>query len=354
MQSEMCVKNRINYLFVLAMLLGVAKNTCASQKGYSLDESASFQQITSSSVVTEYSPLSYAEYDINAKVDTGGANLSAAPILGLPGGGSVTFPTGTNFSPTLPTGSGYDQYWVDVANGNNLASVGAASGSGMFTYTLGNATARPAILLNTTSPSFPVTPMLANGGTWNGSTLLLDPTATNTLTFNTSSFTTYTSGLGGVVTYHLLDTNGVNILPKSQSVYVPDIGSTQPALTSFTIVPGTMTNGRAYIVQADYKQVENINTNIFTGTGIPANFIGVASYATSTYITILAQTPSLTGTQGGKQIIVSWPPTMTGWTLQTNNNLATGTWGNYLGPVSNNSVTNSATTGNLFFRLMHP
>lgn len=350
----MSAKCSFNYLTLFALLLVVATNSRASQKSYTLDESASFQQVNSSSVVTGYSPLSYAEYDINAKVDTGGANLSAAPILGLPGGGSLTFPTGTNFSPTLPTGSGYNQYWVDVASGNNLASVVAASGSGTFTYTLGNATAQPTNFLNTANPGFPVTPMLTSGGTWSGSTLLLDPTATNTLTFNTSSFSTYTSGLGGVVTYHLLNTNGVNIVPKSQSVYVPDIGSTQPALNSFTIVPGTMTNGQAYIVQADYKQVESINTNTFTGTGIPANFIGVASYAISTYITVLAQTPMLTSTHVGNQVVVSWPLTATGWTLQTNNNLATSAWGNYLGPVSNNSVTNSATTGNLFFRLTHP
>jgi hypothetical protein len=349
----MSFKWGFNHLIVFALLLVMATNSRASQKSYSLDESASFQQVSSSSVVNGYSPLGYAKYNINAKVDTGGMNLSAAPILGLPGGGSVTFPTGTNFSPTLPTGSGYNQYWVDVANGNNLASVAAASGSGTFTYTLGNATAQPTNILNTASPGFPVTPRLANGGTWSGSTLLLDPAATNTLTFNSSSFTTYTSGLGGLVTYHLLDNNGVNILPKSQSVYVPDIGSTQPALTSFTIAPGTMTNGQACIVQADYKQVESINTNTFTGTGIPANFIGVASYATSTYITILAQTPSLASTHAGNQVVVSWPLTTTGWTLQTNNHLVTGTWGNYLGPVSNNSATNSATTGNLFFRLMH-
>jgi hypothetical protein len=40
-----------------------------------------------------------------------------------------------------------------------------------------------------------------------------------------------------------------------------------------------------------------------------------------------------------------------GWTLQTNVNLATGSWGNYTGTVVNNSVTNSPPVGNLFFRL---
>jgi hypothetical protein len=64
--------------------------------------------------------------------------------------------------------------------------------------------------------------------------------------------------------------------------------------------------------------------------------------------------PLLTITYAGNQAIVSWSPSATGWTLQTNNNLATGTWGNYGGAVINNTVTNSPPTGNLFFRLSHP
>ena len=61
--------------------------------------------------------------------------------------------------------------------------------------------------------------------------------------------------------------------------------------------------------------------------------------------------PLLTITLVGNQAIVWWSPSATGWTLQTNSSLATGTWGNYLGTVSNNSITNSPPVGNLFFRL---
>jgi hypothetical protein len=61
--------------------------------------------------------------------------------------------------------------------------------------------------------------------------------------------------------------------------------------------------------------------------------------------------PTLIITHVGNQAIVSWDPSATGWTLQTNNNLSTGTWDNYLGTVVNNSVTNSPPTGNVFFRL---
>ncbi|MGP8240135.1 MAG: hypothetical protein ACLQVW_32630 [Limisphaerales bacterium] len=61
--------------------------------------------------------------------------------------------------------------------------------------------------------------------------------------------------------------------------------------------------------------------------------------------------PLLTISYSGNHAIVSWPSSVTGWTLQTNVNLAAGIWGNYLGPVVNNSVTNAPPTGNLFFRL---
>jgi len=61
--------------------------------------------------------------------------------------------------------------------------------------------------------------------------------------------------------------------------------------------------------------------------------------------------PWLAITYTGNQAIVSWPASVTGWMLQTNNNLATPTWGNYLGPVVNNRLTNAPPNGNLFFRL---
>ncbi len=61
--------------------------------------------------------------------------------------------------------------------------------------------------------------------------------------------------------------------------------------------------------------------------------------------------PTLTITYVGNQAVISWPPSFTGFTLQTNTTLASGTWGNYLGNVVNNSITNAPVRGNLFFRL---
>jgi hypothetical protein len=65
--------------------------------------------------------------------------------------------------------------------------------------------------------------------------------------------------------------------------------------------------------------------------------------------------PLLTITYAGNKAIVSWPSPSTGFVLQTNSNLATGTWVNYGGIVGDNgaikSETNAPPVGNLFFRL---
>jgi len=59
----------------------------------------------------------------------------------------------------------------------------------------------------------------------------------------------------------------------------------------------------------------------------------------------------LTIIYANNQAIVSWPSSVSGWTLQTNNQLAGGAWNNFSGPIISNTMTNSPTKGNLFFRL---
>jgi hypothetical protein len=63
--------------------------------------------------------------------------------------------------------------------------------------------------------------------------------------------------------------------------------------------------------------------------------------------------PTLYITRSPGQAVVFWDPSVTGFTLQTNANLSTATWGNYLGQVVNNRATNAPPAGTVFFRLMH-
>jgi hypothetical protein len=56
----------------------------------------------------------------------------------------------------------------------------------------------------------------------------------------------------------------------------------------------------------------------------------------------------------GDQAVISWPSSLSNWTLWTNNDFAGETWGKYTGPIVNNTVTTSTSAGNLFFRLSFP
>src|SRR5581483_4455421 len=99
-------------LFIVALFFCVicasrASSGGGSQTQFRIEEQQIVQQTGPSALVPGYGRLGYSQYDLNANVKTGGASLSAAPIISTPLGGSFTFPVGTNFSPTKPSGSGY-------------------------------------------------------------------------------------------------------------------------------------------------------------------------------------------------------------------------------------------------------
>jgi hypothetical protein len=106
---------------------------------------------------------------------------------------------------------------------------------------------------------------------------------------------------------------------------------------------GTSTNGR-------YSLSGTIGQPDASGAMHGGNY-SVTGGFWSLYAVQTPGAPLLTITFVGNQAVVSWDSSITGWTLQTNANLTTPTWGNFLGNVVNNSVTNSPSKGNVFFRL---
>jgi hypothetical protein len=68
--------------------------------------------------------------------------------------------------------------------------------------------------------------------------------------------------------------------------------------------------------------------------------------------------PLLTITRLGNNALVSWLATATGFSLQTNANVAASSWVKYGGTITTSNGTNSITVtppmGNLFFRLANP
>jgi len=295
----MNAKSRVLYLFSLTLLLGTAWNARAGNGSfttYEIHEQNSLTQTGPSSFIAGI-PNGSDQFSIVASIDSGGASLSAAPILVLPAptldipDGSITLPAGPNSEPLWSSGKGYNVYhWGDGYT--TTAELNSVYGSGTFKFILGDATATPTLSLNMATPIFPISPAVTSGGIWSNGDLLINAITGATLTFNTSSFTGYSTGLGGQIKLELVDPATLMPIVKPEiSQNIPSLGKTDPALTSFTIAPGFLVAGESYLFQANYSHYTGFNTTSFTGTGITGNPLGASSYLTSTFITIEAVVP---------------------------------------------------------------
>lgn len=95
-------------------------------------------------------------------------------------------------------------------------------------------------------------------------------------------------------------------------------------------------------------------TNTYLGSGvwdtIPVLYAGQSAFLNVSTV----PSPALNIVELDNQVIVSWPSSYTtNWILQTNGDLTFGSWGNYPAPIVNNSVTNSALAGQLYYRLIY-
>jgi hypothetical protein len=160
------------------------------------------------------------------------------------------------------------------------------------------------------------------------------------------------------------------VLNPDGTLFTPQTSTNPPIPPAFTGLNGTYLLG-------DKLPTTDIGTNIFLDILGRLPYVGeqVSTLSsTSTYLgggnwdllptldpgqavflkVMAPPPPLLTIIDNNNQVIISWPLSFIGWTLQTNNNLLTGGWGNYAGTVVNNAVTNPPIRGNLFFRLMYP
>jgi len=109
------------------------------------------------------------------------------------------------------------------------------------------------------------------------------------------------------------------------------------------------------------------STGVRTGTNIVTTEFSIPTYVpTGTYSLVavangiasdpisFSVAPVLSIAHSGSNVIVSWPALVTGWTLQTNDNLTTGVWGDYSGTIVNNAASITPSSGTLFFRLTTP
>ncbi len=113
---------------------------------------------------------------------------------------------------------------------------------------------------------------------------------------------------------------------------------------------GTTTNGTVYAVSGTIGQPDAgyLTGGSYAITGGFWGVIGAVQTPGSPYLTIKAASPN---------VLISWPASSTGFTLQENSDLKTTNWSN-VGQTVNvvngtNVVTVPASSGNMFFRLIN-
>jgi hypothetical protein len=113
---------------------------------------------------------------------------------------------------------------------------------------------------------------------------------------------------------------------------------------------GTTTNGTVYAVSGTIGQPDagNLSGGPYSITGGFWGVVGAIQLPGSPFLTIKAVSPN---------VLISWPTSATGFTLQENSNLKTTNWSN-VGQTVNvingtNVVTIPAPGGNMFFRLIN-
>jgi len=136
------------------------------------------------------------------------------------------------------------------------------------------------------------------------------------------------------------------------SLLVPTISFAQSySIDWYKIAGGGGTSTGGPMIGTNYSVSGTIGQPDASGAMSGGNYSVTGGFWSLIQVIQTPGAPTLNITLVGNQAIVSWDPSATGWTLQTNSSLATGTWGNYLGSVANNSATNAPPTGTVFFRL---
>ncbi len=146
--------------------------------------------------------------------------------------------------------------------------------------------------------------------------------------------------------------------PTNALIYLNGI---QAPTTGSITIPAPSTN--SLIFGVDRARAHYLDGNMWLpqiwGEALPATAIANLYFSQSSGYpwplpaAQIQASPLLSIKYSANRVIVSWPASLTGWTLQTNGNLSSSNWGNYAGTIINNTVTNSPQAGNLFFRLVH-
>lgn len=133
---------------------------------------------------------------------------------------------------------------------------------------------------------------------------------------------------------------------------LPVIVQAQPfSIGWYKIAGGGGTSG-----SGEYSISGTIGQSEAGGAMSGGNFSVTGGFWSMISVVATAGAPTLVISHSAAGVIVSWPASAGGWTLQQTSDLSTGAWGASAFPIANDGVTESITISNpsenLFFRLI--
>jgi hypothetical protein len=163
----------------------------------------------------------------------------------------------------------------------------------------------PTVTVNVSGDLYPVAPQVTNG-TWQNNVLVIDPTQSYTLNFNT--FTTYgSSGVGSYEGFQISSESGNdNVNIKQDYATIPVAGATVSTtpFTSYTLPAHTLTAGLPYRIQLQYFTVTSVDTTTIPGTTVVGGYMmSLVVYVVGKYSPSI--TPPTITTQPANQGVVA-------------------------------------------------
>jgi uncharacterized repeat protein (TIGR03803 family) len=320
----------------------------------------------------------YSFHGSDGQNPSAGLTLSGNALYGTTFGGGGTGKHGTVF--TINTdGSGFATLFAfSGTNGSAPVAPMILSGNTLFGTTRSGGTNAAGSIFRIDTDGNNFTNLYSFTGGLDGYL----PESALAISTNVLFGTTTSGGISNYGTIFRINTDGsgFSVLHQFTSTYDAGEPFCGPVLVSNVLYGDALAGnssssnwGTIYKVNPDGSDFTNVynftggsdgagpgGTLVFGGnTFYGTTAAGGIGFGTNGNGTIFALTfpVSLNVTQTAGNLTVSWPSPSTGFNLQTNANLAAGTWGNYGTPTddgTNKSITISSSAGNLFFRLSHP
>jgi len=263
-----------------------------------------FQQ-TSSNAPASHSILTSPDGAFDFRAEMSGSRFDL-----LSGLGSLALPNATQQT-LVDLDPGYYDFYGIIHDYSSKSALDAAYPDGNYTFKftapggqLGQPTAFNVTIGLGATDDFPAEVPTVTNGTWDGQGNLLVNAAVGT-TLNFNSYSGYTTGVGGIISFDIYGLNGTTLISNPYDVYSTSLAGqgADPQLTTTTIPANTLQANQIYYAELAFIRVVNVSQDYKQALSLPVyqyvTGIMISTYPASTSPGITTQPVSQTVAVGG-------------------------------------------------------